>query len=237
MLALLVAQHDVTAVAARRREEGELLAVDRLDMRAAAVARPYFGLGQTFGDGDRRCVDDGARRLDKGDLALLPACGDLFDLVDEGEVGVGRRRGMVGLEDAEERPRRRRPRREGHGSRLKRRAAGLVLQALRGEVHAEAKRNSIGVAAGGTHQLAEVGGESGGALETAVRGPGMRAALREILSAHHDRIGARMARDEVIEILARVGFVAHQETGIAEAEVLNEQSVAGQLGFASVLDR
>ena len=123
------------------------------------------------------------------------------------------------------------------GSRLKRRAAGLVLQALRGEGDAEAKRDSIGVAVGGTHQLAEVGGESGGALEAAVRGPGMRAALREILSAHHDRIGARMARDEVIEILARIGLVAHQETGIAEAKILNEQSVAGQLGFASVLDR
>jgi hypothetical protein len=46
-----------------------------------------------------------------------------------------------------------------------------------------------------------------------------------------------MARDEVIEILARVGLVAHQEIGIAEAEILNEQSVAGQLGFATIHDR
>ena len=104
-------------------------------------------------------------------------------------------------------------------------------------MHAEAKRESVGVAAGGAHQLAQVGGEAGGALETAMRGPGMRAALREILPAHHDRIGARMARDEVIEILARIGLVAHQETRIAEAEILNEQSVAGQLGFAPVHDR
>ena len=70
-----------------------------------------------------------------------------------------------------------------------------------------------------------------------MRGPGMRAALREVLAAHHDEPGARMARDEVIEILARIGLVAHQEVRIGEPEILDEQGVARQFGLAPVLDR
>ena len=109
----------------------------RLDMRAAAIARADRPIVQPIGDGDRRFMDERARRRGEDDLALPPACGDPFDLIDEREVGVGRGSGMIGLIGAEEGPARRRSRREGHGLRLKRRAAGLVLQALRGEGRAE----------------------------------------------------------------------------------------------------
>ncbi len=90
---------------------------------------------------------------------------------------------------------------------------------------------------GGPEQLPQVGGEAVRAFEATVRGPRMRAALSEVLAAHHDIAGARMGRDEMIEILARIGFVAHQEVWIGEAEILDEQRVARQLSFAPVLDR
>ncbi len=127
--ALLVAQHDVAAVAARRREQRQRLAVDPFDQPAAAIARADSPIVQTVGDGDRRFMDDGAGRRGEDDLALPPPGRDSFDLVDESEVGLGRRGGMVGLVGAEEGPGRRRSRREGDGSRLKSGTAGLVLQA------------------------------------------------------------------------------------------------------------
>ena len=61
-----------------------------------------------------------------------------------------------------------------------------------------------------------------------MRGPWMRAALRQILPAHHDMVDAGMPSDKVIEILARIGLVAHQEAPLSEAEILNEHRVAGQ---------
>ena len=59
--------------------------------------------------------------------------------------------------------------------------------------------------------------------------PGMRAPLRQILPAHQYEVHAAMLRDKVIEILARIGLVVHQEALFAEAQILDEDGVAGQL--------
>ena len=94
----------------------------------------------------------------------------------------------------------------------------------------------IGVAVGGPHKLPEIGCEAGGTFDTAMRDPGMRAVLRQVLPAHQNVIHAGMPRDMVIEILACVGLVAHQEARFAEAEILNEDGVAGQRPTAPVDD-
>src|SRR5271155_314197 len=64
----------------------------------------------------------------------------------------------------------------------------------------------------------------------------MRAALRQILSAHHRVARPSALCDMVIDILTCVGFVVHEEIRIAEAEILNEYDVARQLAFAQVMD-
>ena len=89
---------------AGRRKERQVFAVAALDLGAAAVARADRGVLQAVGDGDRRFMEKGARRLGEGDLALAPPGGDPFDLADDGEVGVGRGRRVIGLIDAKERP-------------------------------------------------------------------------------------------------------------------------------------
>jgi hypothetical protein len=43
-----------------------------------------------------------------------------------------------------------------------------------------------------------------------------------------------MVRDMMIEILTGVGFVVHQEALFAEAEILDEDGVAGQLAVSQV---
>ena len=94
----------------------------------------------------------------------------------------------------------------------------------------------IRVAVGGAHQIPEIRGEAGGPFETAMRGPGMRAPLRQVLPAHQDMVDAGMTSDKVIEVLARIGLVAHQETPFAEAEILNEHRIAAQFLPAPVGD-
>jgi hypothetical protein len=102
--ALFVAQHDVPVEGACRREERQRVAVDPFDLRAAAIALTDRRLVQPFCDGDRRLVEDGARRRGEGDVALPPGGGDPFGRVDKSQVGLRRRGGMVGLVGAEERP-------------------------------------------------------------------------------------------------------------------------------------
>ena len=143
---------------------------------------------------------------------------------------------MIAIVDAEERPGRRRAGRQRRGLGLKSGASRLVLEPIRGEARAERKRKLIRVAVGGAHHRAEIGGEAGGAFETAMRDPRVRAALRQVLPAHENMVHDGMPCGKVIEILACVGLVAHQEAPFAEAEILNENSVAGQFTVAPVND-
>ena len=83
-----------------------------------------------------------------------------------------------------------------------------------------------GVAVARPQQLHRVGGEAGGTLEAAVRDPGVRAALRQVLPAHHHRPAARVTGDVVVDVLRGVGLVVHDEAAIAQAEVLHEDRVA-----------
>jgi len=45
-----------------------------------------------------------------------------------------------------------------------------------------------------------------------------------------------MGRDVVVEILTGVGLVVHQEALIAEPEILDQDSVAGELFIAAIDD-
>ena len=58
----------------------------------------------------------------------------------------------------------------------------------------------------------------------------------KILPAHHNVAEARMPGNMVIEILADVGLVVHQEALIAEPEILDEDGVAGEGRVAPVDD-
>src|SRR6516165_1711971 len=82
------------------------------------------------------------------------------------------------------------------------------------------------IAPGRAHQLQIIRGVTGSAFMAAVRYPGMLPGLRQILTGHEDRTHARMLRNVMIEVLARVGFVVHQEPGVPEAEVLYQQRIA-----------
>ena len=61
-----------------------------------------------------------------------------------------------------------------------------------------------------------------------MRDPGKSAALRQVLPAHQNKVQPGMPRDMVVDILACVGLVVHQEATVPETEILNEDGVAGQ---------
>ena len=94
----------------------------------------------------------------------------------------------------------------------------------------------IRVAVCGAHHIPEVGGKTRRPFETAVRGPGVRAALRQVLPAHQDIVHDGAPSDKVIDVLARVGLVAHQEAPFSKTEILNQDGVQAQLLPAPVLD-
>src|SRR6516164_210508 len=141
---------------------------------------------------------------------------------------------MVGSVDAKESPRRRGAGFERNGGRLERCTCGLVLKADRGKVRAERDGELRGITPGRPQQLKEIGGIADSAFETAVSDPGMLASLREILPPHQERTHPRMASDVMIEVLARVRLVVHQESRLAEAEILDEDGVAGEHDLATV---
>jgi hypothetical protein len=142
---------------------------------------------------------------------------------------------MVGPVGTEEGPRRALARGERNGSRLERSTCGLVLQADRGKVRAEGDGKLRGIAPGRTHQLQEIGGITDGAFTTSVRDPGMPPALCQILPRHQDGAHLRIASDVVIEVLTRVRLVVHQETALAEADILDEDGVAGEHNVTAVV--
>ena len=140
---LLVAQDDMTAVRSPRREERQEPAVDLLDMRAPAVAHPDRLLVERLGDGGRRVVQKTARRDRQDDFARRPVLAGALDRFDQAQVGVARRRRVIG---------RRRGRKMSTtspapgasvaGFRLQGRASGLELKALRRQVRRQT-RSSI----------------------------------------------------------------------------------------------
>src|SRR4029077_18104946 len=133
---------------------------------------------------------------------------------------------VVGLLDAEEGPRLDRAGWQRNGLRLKRRTRRLVLKADRRKRSTEGNVALLCIAPRRAHELQEIRGITNSALTTAMRYPGMPAALRKILARHENRTHAGMVPDMMIEVLAGVGFVVHQEPGVPEAEVRNEQRVA-----------
>ena len=77
------------------------------DMRAPAVTRLYRLLVERLRDGGAGFMQQTSRRGGQGDFARRPVLAGAFDSLDLAQVGVARRRGVVGLEEAKKRPGRR----------------------------------------------------------------------------------------------------------------------------------
>ena len=133
---------------------------------------------------------------------------------------------MIGTIDAEEGLGRGGTRLERNGHGLQRGTRGLVLQAHRAKVSPVRNGELLGIAVGGAHQLKEIGGKADSALTTAVRDPRVPTALRQILPSHQDGTVVGMARDMVIEVLARIRLVVREKPRFPEAEILDEDGVA-----------
>ena len=205
-------------------------------MQPPAVARLDRPPVEGFGDRGGGAVENAAGRKPQRHppRGEVPACP--FDVIEHGEVRFRRGRGVIGDECAEERPGGVSAGRKTRGPGLKRGAGGLVLESARGEAFAEREGESAGVAASRAQDFEIVGRKACCAIEAAMRRPGIGAALGEILPGHQDIAGARMAGDEMIEVLARVGLVAHQKIPLPQAEILNKDGVALRLVAAAVDD-
>ena len=108
------------------------------------------------------------------------------------KVGVGRRRRMIGLIEAEKRPRaaaagRQRTPLSTAGPRRRSRTGG-GSKGGSSRTEGEADR----VAMSGPHDLPEIGREAGGAFETAMRGPGIPRRPGTGFAGSSDRAEARM---------------------------------------------
>ena len=150
---------------------------------AAVFERPRARPGRRPAAGSapaRRRLPDAARRRrsDRNAIDLL-------------EVGVARRFRMVGLEEAEERPRRlsarARARRAATGSSGRRPRAAGVRPAGPARDRSARCPGKAGRAAA-SHRW-----RRRSTLEAAVRDPRVRGALSEVLAAHHHRAAARHA--------------------------------------------
>ena len=126
--ALFVAHDDVAVIALCGREERENLSVCAFDMRAPPVALRRGLSVQNIGDGGWRIVQDAPRRAGQRNPSWPPCEACFFNSVDLRQIGVGRRRGMIGSVRAEECPGRGCARRQSRSFRLKRRAGRLILQ-------------------------------------------------------------------------------------------------------------
>jgi len=105
--ALLVAQHDMPLMRSPRSKEGQKSAVNPLDMGPLAVARSYRFLVEGVSHGGFRVVQQTARWKRKGDFARRPIFAGVFDALDKTQVGVARRRRMIGCIEAKKCPARR----------------------------------------------------------------------------------------------------------------------------------
>src|SRR5271166_4627015 len=95
----------MTAMRSSRSKERQNLAVDPFDMRAPAVARSYRLLVEGVGYGGRRNVQQTARREGQRDFARRAVSAGALDNLDDIQVGVGRRRRVIGFTEAKKRPR------------------------------------------------------------------------------------------------------------------------------------
>ena len=153
--------------------------------------------------------------------------------VDPCQVGVARRRRMIGFVKAEESPACPATRHQSGGGGLDHGAGELVLEPAARQVERRIERAAVAI--GRAEKLHRVGGESGRALAAAMRNPGMAALLRQVLPAHHDRPAFKMVGDVVVDILRGIGLVVHQERTLAEAHILHEQDIAGR-GLRAAVD-
>ena len=151
------------------------------------------------------------------------------------EIAIARCFGVIGHIKAEEAPGRACARRQ-HGWRgLDRGAGDLVLQPRARQVCPKRKAKSIAVAKGGAEELHPIRRKAA-SRHRDIHGqrPRVVAALREILPAHDHRPVSRVPRDMMVDILRGVGLVVHQESALAETNVLDEDRVEGARGGAGI---
>ncbi len=221
---LLGPQHDVTVVDAIRREERDRPPVRAFLVRTLRVALDDLGLRQRTCDRQRRLLEQAPHRHAQRDFARRKVTRGLLRPIGPREIGIARCLCVIGLVQAKERPCRPGTRRQGDDLGLDHRARDLVLAPLARQVEPGIDLALVPIVR--SQQLHRVRGEPGGPLEAAVRDPGVPAALRQILAAHHHRTAARMAGDVVVDVLRCVGLVVHEEATVAEAHVLHEDRIA-----------
>ena len=215
--ALLVAQDNMAAVSALAGvKKDRSPAVDALDVRAAGdSASSIAASSRRIGDSGWRILQQRCASAAESSTArrpLVPAVRGT--LLDQREVGISRSGRMVCAVDAKESPRGRGAGRQCDGRGLQCGTGSLVLQAHRREIRPKGDGETIGIAMGGAHQLPEIGRKAGSTLETAVRDPRMPAVLRKILPPHEDRTHAGMPGDMMVDVLARIGLIVHQEAPV-----------------------
>src|SRR5271167_2049748 len=112
-------------------------------MRAPAVARSYRFLVEAVGDYGWRVVQQTACWEGQGDCARRPIFASGFDNVDQLQVGVGRRRRVIGAVEAKKRPRRRSAGRQRRSLGLQGGACRLKLKSVRREAGPKRKAEFI----------------------------------------------------------------------------------------------
>ena len=66
-----------------------------------------------------------------------------------------------------------------------------------------------------------------GALDAAVRDPGIALRLRLRLAAHHDEAVVGVLLDVMVDILRDIGLAAHDEAAVAQPDILHEMTSQG----------
>jgi hypothetical protein len=103
------------------------------------------------------------------------------------------------------------------------------------EVRPERAVDFGGIPIGGAHELPEVGCKAGRTFQTAMHDPRMPAVLRQVLPCHDDRPETGVPGDVMVEVLARKGFIVHDEAALAKPEILHEDCVAGEGGIPRIM--
>ena len=94
----------------------------------------------------------------------------------------------------------------------------------------------LGVAIGRAEQLHRIRGEAGRAIEATMRDPRVATVLRLVLPAQHHRTAARVGGDVVVDVLRRVRLVVHEETALAQSDVLDEDRIPRHFDLPGVRD-
>ncbi len=199
--------------------ELDVVQVDDLEKRAGAEQRMCGRCSALAGGIEARC----------------PGLRQRQDAVDENEVGVRRRLGMVLLDRTEEASPHRRSRYQLHGVVLHDGHRMLVLpppgkrgRHEPGRLRARAGRQAV--------KVERIGRDAGTPSERAHHRPGMTPVHRQVLAYREHRAAFGMDERRVVDVLAHVVLVHADGAVVREREVLRVHEIHGLRRGAGVLE-